>query len=473
MKMPKIIANHRIIAGLLVLVVVAVPPVYYYRGRTPAVTYTMATVHKGSIVAVVQATGSVNPLTTVPVGSFISGTVQYVFADFNTRVHAGQVLAQLDPSYYEAQYTTALGNLNNAIANQRNAEANIHTMEATIQADLANVVKVQADATYQRANANRAHDLAAQGVFSKEQDDLAASQAAQADASVRQAQAQVTQARSQLDQIRAQLSQAQAQVESNRGSLSQAETNLRYSTIISPIDGIVILRSITVGQSVAASLQAPNVFTIAQDLKRMQVYAKTDESDTGNIHVGAEVTFQVDAFPNEQFHGRVSTVRLNATTVQNVVTYDTVIDFDNPDEKIKPSETAYVTIPTGQVDNAIIIPNAALSFVPDMTFTELRQLYTDNKIRRQAFSNHLGGWQVVWTKTPDGKLKPIEVRTGITDYVNTQLLEGNIKENDQLITFSEGGKGPAAAGASPFGGAQGGRGGPGGGGGGGGRGGGR
>ncbi len=472
MKMPKIIANHRIVASLLVLVVVAVPPVYYYRGRTPEVKYTMAPVRRGSITAVVQATGSVNPLTTVPVGSFISGTVLYVFADFNTRVHANQVLAQLDPSYYEAQYTTARGNLNNALANQQNAEANIHTMEATIQADLANVARLQADADYQRANARRAHDLATQGVFSKEQDDLAASQLAQAEASLRQSQAQVTQARSQLEQIKAQLNQAKAQVEANRGSLSQAETNLRYSTIISPIEGIVIARNITVGQSVAASLQAPNVFTIAQDLKRMQVYAKTDESDTGNIHVGAEVTFQVDAFPNEQFHGRVSTVRLNASVVQNVVTYDTVIDFENPDEKIKPSETAYVTIPTGQVENVIVIPNAALSFVPDMAFTELRQLYTDNKIRRAAYSNHLGGWQVVWTRTPEGKLKPIEVRTGITDYVNTQMIEGNIKENDQLITFAEGGKGPAATGASPFGGGQGGRG-PGGPGGGGGRGGGR
>jgi HlyD family secretion protein len=346
-------------------------------------------------------------------------------------------------------------------------------MWATIQADLANVSKLQADADYQRVTANRAHDLAVQGVYSREQDDQAASQLAQADASVKQAQAQVTQARSQLDQIKAQLSQAQAQVESNRGSLSQAETNLRYSTIISPIEGIVIARNITVGQSVAASLQAPNVFTIAQDLKRMQVYAKTDESDTGNIHVGAEVTFQVDAFPNEQFHGRVSTVRLNATTVQNVVTYDTVIDFENPDEKIKPSETAYVTIPTGQVENAIVIPNAALSFVPDMPFTDLRTMYTDNKIRRAAYTSHLGGWQVVWTLGADGKLKPLEVRTGITDYVNTQLIEGSLKEGDQLITFQEGGKTAAAGGANPFGGQQG-RGGPGGpGGGGGGRGGGR
>jgi HlyD family secretion protein len=256
--------------------------------------------------------------------------------------------------------------------------------------------------------------------------------------------------------------------------LDQAITNLNYSTITSPIDGIVVQRSITVGQSVAAQLTAPNVFTIAQDLKRMQLYAATDESDTGNIHVGADVTFQVDAFPGDQFHGRVSTVRLNATTVQNVVTYSTIIDFDNPDEKLLPGETAYVTIPTGQVENAVMIPNAALSYVPDMPFADLRALYVANKIDRRAYTTHLGGAQVVWTKDADGKLKPIAIHTGITDYVNTQMIDGPLKEGDSLITFQEGGAKAATGGSNPL--SQNGRGGPGGGGpggGGGGRGGGR
>jgi HlyD family secretion protein len=167
----------------------------------------------------------------------------------------------------------------------------------------------------------------------------------------------------------------------------------------------------------------------------------------------------VDAFPAEQFHGRVSTVRLNATTVQNVVTYSTIIDFDNPDEKLLPGETAYVTIPTGQAENVIMIPNAALSYVPDMPFADLRTLYQENKIPRQAYTSHLGGLQVVWTKTVDGKLKPVSVTTGITDYVNTQMKTGDLKEGDQLITFQEGGK-SATAGANPL---QPGRGGPGGG----------
>lgn len=203
----------------------------------------------------------------------------------------------------------------------------------------------------------------------------------------------------------------------------------------------------------------------------MQLYAATDESDTGSIHVGADVSFQVDAFPTQQFHGRVSTVRLNATTVQNVVTYSTIIDFDNPDSLLLPGETAYVTIPTGQADNVIEIPNAALSFVPDMPFTELRKLYTDNNIPRAAYTTHIGGQQVVWTQTADGQLKPIAIKVGITDYVNTQLVDGPLKEGDQLITFQEGGAKTATGGSNPL--NQNGRGGPGGGGGGGGRGGGR
>ena len=169
-----------------------------------------------------------------------------------------------------------------------------------------------------------------------------------AQANWEQMDAQVNAAEARLRKSQAQLEQTRAQVEVTRGVVKQAETSFRYTTILSPIDGTAVARNITVGQSVAASLQAPNVFTIAQDLKRMQVYAKTDESDARQIKTGTGVTFQVDAFPTEVFRGRVSAIRLNAYTVQNVVTYDTIIDFENTEEKLLPGETAYVTIPTGQ-----------------------------------------------------------------------------------------------------------------------------
>ncbi|HYL68462.1 MAG TPA: efflux RND transporter periplasmic adaptor subunit, partial [Candidatus Limnocylindria bacterium] len=200
------------------------------------------------------------------------------------------------------------------------------------------------------------------------------------------------------------------------------------------------------GQSVAASLQAPNVFTIAQDLKRMQVYAKTDESDTGSIQVGTVVSFQVDAFPTEQFHGRVSAVRLNAYSVQNVVTYDTIIDFDNPDEKLRPGETAYVTIPTGNALSVIMIPNTALTYTPDMQRAQLQVLYKQYNISREASTTHLGGWQVVWKLGADMKPLPIAVQCGITDFNNTQLLKGDLHEGDVLITGQQGGTATASAG---------------------------
>jgi HlyD family secretion protein len=473
MKLPRIISQHLVATTLGVIVVVGGGGWLVARNRTPEIKYTMASVRKGNITAVVQATGTINPLTTVPVGSFISGTVQFVFADFNTRVHAGQVLAQLDPAFYEAAYVTAKGNVDNAVGNEKNVEASLHSAQANIDADLANVKKLQADADYARANGKRVQDLTTAGIDTKDTNDLAISTLGQAEAAVVSGQATVAQARAQLEQVKAQLLQAHAQTEAAQGSLDQAITNLNYSTITSPIDGIVVQRSVTVGQSVAAQLTAPNVFTIAQDLKAMQLYAATDESDTGHINVGTDCTFQVDAFPGQLFHGRVSTVRLNATTVQNVVTYSTIIDFENPDELLLPGETAYVTIPTGQADNVIMIPNAALSYVPDMPFADLRALYVANKIPRAAYTNHLGGAQVVWTKDAEGKLKPISIHTGITDYVNTQMLDGPLKEGDELITFQEGGAKAASGGTNPLS-QNNGRGGPGGGpGGGGGRGGGR
>ena len=218
------------------------------------------------------------------------------------------------------------------------------------------------------------------------------------------------------------------------GALKQADKSLADTTIISPIDGTIVARNVTVGQPVAAAFQAPNLFTIAQDLTHMQVDVATDESDTGSIKIGTESAFQVDAFPTETFYGRVSAIRLNATTVQNVVTYDTVIDFENPDERLLPGETAYVTIPTGHAPNVLEIPNAALRFTPSMSPSKLHQLYTQYHIPRSATAAHMGGWQVVWRLSPEHKLVPVAVRVGITDYVNTALVEGDLNQGEELVT---------------------------------------
>ena len=403
---------------------------FYQKHEDAGPKYTTATVRRGDITAAVQATGTINALTTVSVGSYVSGTVQYIFADFNTRVKSGQVLAQLDPAIYEAAVLQARGNL-------ENAQDNLATLAANVQVDQAAVVKAQANVKYQVATAKRSQDLFTAGVVSADSNDLTQSTLGQAQADVHSAQAG-------LEQAKAQLQQAKSQVTAMQGGLNAAETNLKYTTILAPINGTVVARNIDVGQSVAATLQAPNVFTVAQDLTRMQVYAATDESDTGNIHVGAPVTFAVDAFPNELFQGRVSAVRLNPTTVQNVVTYNTVIDFSNPDEKLLPGETAYVTIPTGHASDTIEIPNPSLTFKPNIPRPQLQELYRQYNISREASNTHLGGWQVVWKLGPNKELIPVAVQCGITDYSNTQLLQGDIKEGDVLVIAQQSTPGAAA-----------------------------
>ena len=419
------------------------------RGRSDDPTYLTAEVQRGGITSVVQATGTINPLTTVPVGSYVSGTVKYVFADFNSRVEAGQVLAQLDPEVYQAQVVQARGNLDNAIANEKNLEATITAQQAAIKTNEANLERLKAASVYSQANTRRIIDLAGQGVFSKDQADQAQSGLDQSQAQVRQAQAQLNQSIAQLDETRAQVEQAKAQVQTMRGALALAEANLRYCTIVSPIEGTVVAKNVTVGQSVAASLQAPIVFSIAQDLTRMQVAAATDESDTGNIKIGTEATFQVDAFPSETFRGRVSAIRLNATTVQNVVTYNTIIIFDNPDGKLLPGETAYATIPTGDVSDTVKIPNAALRFTPSLPNAVLRQLYEENQIPAAATTSHVGGWRVVWKPEAGGKIRPLAVRAGITDYTFTQLIAGDVKPGDVLATGEAGNKSVTNPAATP------------------------
>ena len=231
------------------------------------------------------------------------------------------------------------------------------------------------------------------GIVSADANELTQSTLGQAQAAQQADEAQVS-------QIQAQLVQAKTQVESAQGALDSAKTNLKYTTILAPIGGTVVSRSIDPGQSVAAAMSAPNLFSIAQDLTRMLVSAQTDESDTGNIKRGANVTFQVDAFPNQQFTGRVVEIRLNPTTVQNVVTYSTMIDFSNPDEALLPGETAYVTIPTGHASNTLEMPNAALTFKPTLSRDQQQALFKQYNISREASTTHLGGWQTVWKLSP-------------------------------------------------------------------------
>src|ERR1700687_1157332 len=276
-----------------------------------------AKVERGAIDDVVEATGTINSVITVRVGSHVSGTIASLNADFNSRVHKGDVVALFDPALF-------MGALLQAAADLKNAEANL-------QAAKANLEKAKAALVQTKADYDRAVGLTKDGVMSKQQLDLAKSNYDAANASVDAAAANIT--------------QAEAQISQKEAAVAIAQTNLDYTVIRPPIDGTVVARNVDVGQTVAASLQAPTIFTIAQDLTKMWVYAKTDESDVDNIKVGKQVTFKVDAFPKDTFRGVVNQVRMNATMVQSVVTYDTIIEFANPDLKLFPGMTAYVTIP--------------------------------------------------------------------------------------------------------------------------------
>ena len=324
--------------------------------RTAQIQNFTAKVERGDIHDVVEATGTINAVITVQVGSQVSGTISKLFVDFNSRVHKGDLVALIDPALFKGAVQQAAADLDNARANLLAARANLEKARAAL---------VQAKADY-----DRTVGLTKDGVMSQQQLDLAKANYDSANAAVGGAQANVT--------------QAEAQVSQKEAALAVAQTNLNYTVIRSPIDGTVVARSVDVGQTVAASLQAPTIFTIAQDLKKMQVYAKTDESDVGNIKVGKEVTFKVDAFPKEAFRGVVSQVRMNATTVQNVVTYDTIIDFANPELKLFPGMTAYVTIPVATVQNVLKLPNTALRYKPPLEPEQVLALY-----RRFGIE---GGW---------------------------------------------------------------------------------
>src|SRR5713101_4432947 len=306
-----------------------------------------AKVERGDIHDVVDATGTINAVITVQVGSQVSGTIAKLNVDFNSRVHKGDIVALIDPALFQGALLQASADLDNAKANLVAAKANLE--------------KAKAMAEQTKADYERTAQLSTDKIMSQQQLDLAKANYDSANAGVGAAAANVT--------------QAEAQVSQKAAALAVALTNLNYTVIRSPIDGTVVARNVDVGQTVAASLQAPTIFTIAQDLKKMWVYAKTDESDVGNIKLGKPVTFKVDAFPKDTFHGVVSQVRMNPTTVQSVVTYDTIIEFANPELKLFPGMTAYVTIPVATAQNVLKLPNTALRYKPPMAPEEILALY--------------------------------------------------------------------------------------------------
>jgi HlyD family secretion protein len=425
----KIVKNKWMIIGVLLAAIGLLTAFKYESKSTPQ--YFTEKVQKGDIQNVVQATGTINAVTTVQVGSQVSGTIQTLAADFNSHVKKNQVIAQIDPSLFQGALLQAKADLADAQANLIAAKANLD--------------KAQATAAQAKLDFNRYTTLANEGVVPTQQLDTARATSQSADAAVGAAKAQVT--------------QAAAQAQQKSAAVTVAQTNLDHSTIRSPIDGTVIARSVDVGQTVAASLQAPTLFTIAQDLTKMQVYVSTDESDVGTIKAGQEVNFKVDAFPKDTFKGKVSAVRLNATTVQNVVTYTTIVDFDNPEMKLFPGMTAYVTVPVATATDVVKVPNGALRFTPDLTADQISALYQKAGIAAtgagrkggkgaQQASGQQASTAVVWKLNADKSVEPVQIKLGITDHTTTevaQVVKGSLNPQDQVVTGSAAANKTAAA----------------------------
>jgi HlyD family secretion protein len=377
----------------LAVVVVALLVILFVVRRctsSGASAYQTAAVTRGPITQLVTATGTLNPVTNVQVGSQVSGNIQKLFADFNSEVKAGQTVAQIDPMLFQAAVTQAEGDLASA--------------QAALELAKVNAARIQKLFTEKN---------------SSQQD---------------------------LDSAVAALHQAEANVKIKQGALDKAKADLDHCTITSPIDGVVISRSVDVGQTVAASLQAPVIFQIANDLTKMQIDSNVAEADVGAVEVGQTVDFTVDAFPTRTFHGKVVQVRNAPITVQNVVTYDTVIAVENPDLKLKPGMTANVSIIIEHKDNVIQLKNAALRYrPPDAATSDQPRSTSSPSGQRPTGARERKPERTVYVLS-FGRPKPVQIKTGISDGIVTEVTEG-LKEGDKVVTAEL--SAPAASSSPP------------------------
>ncbi len=465
--------------GLIVLTTIGgVGAWKFFTVKADKPVYLFATADKGNIVMQVAATGTLAAVTTVQVGSQVSGNIAELYADFNSEVKKGQLLAKLDPAIFQAQ-------VEQASANVRTSEATLNDDIASIATTRANLEKAKVDVLDKTRKLKRQKELFEENLISR--DDFETAQAA-LDASVAtqksiEAQLESAQARQKADESR--LAQAKANLET-------AKLNLEHTIITSPISGTIISRSVDRGQTVAASFSSPTLFTIGEDLTKMQVNTNIDEADVGRIKNGMEATFTVDAYPGETFSGTISQVRLAATTVQNVVTYNAIIDVANPQLKLKPGMTCNVKILIEKVENTLKIPNSALRFKPTMSEQEFAEAFkrageeqawnrfkfmllatpgptatngsgpgmgaggfggarggmggggfggSGNAPRRDAGASaprSARGRRVpVWMMGDDKLLRPAILRLGLTDGVYTQVEDGKLKPGDKIVTGLE------------------------------------
>ena len=389
-----------LIAAVLLIGLAIGGYVFFNGERKAPVRYRTALVERGAVISVVTATGSINPVVSVQVGTQVSGMIKSLHADFNSVVKAGDIVAVIDPEPFRARRDQAASNLEMAKAN---------------------VARAKNEQAQRKRELDRTKSLVAQQFVSQNDVDVAITNAQGADA--------------QVDVSMAQVRQAEA-------ALNAADLELKYTTIRSPVNGIVVARNVEMGQTVAASFATPNLFLIALDLTKMQVDTNVSESDIGGITEGKEATFTVDAYPGVPFAGTIRQVRLAPMNVQNVVTYNVVVGVDNKDLRLKPGMTANVSIVVAQQNNVLKVPNAALRFVPPKSELNESRSLDKRTVKEEAAGRGVvtGGGpppRVIWKQTENGDLISVMVQTGISDGSSTELISQAVSEGDEVIVGIE------------------------------------
>jgi HlyD family secretion protein len=482
-----------VIVTVLCLVTVGGGGYLYARALASRQVYRTAPVTRGPLASAVSATGTLNAVITVQVGSQVSGQVKEMFVDFNSVVTKGQVIARINPDLFEAQVNQAKAQLDAAqamVLNQQavieKTRADLESARAALASAHAQTLKSQVAVVDGKRNLGRQHDLRTRSLIAQADEDAAQVQYDSAGAQYESSAAQERAAGAALRSAEGQLKVAdtllknlEAQVAQNEANLTQSKLSLGYTVIRAPVDGVVVARNVDIGQTVAASLQAPVLFVIAQDLSKMQVDTNVDEADVGRVQVGQQATFTVDAFPGRTFSGAITQVRKAAQILQNVVTYDVVVSAANPDLKLLPGMTANIKVVTDQRESVLQLPNAALRFRPPgveadtprnsseaprgpaataesrpggdrRTPSEARpgggnRAAADGAPRRGA-----GQPGRVWMIGGDGKPRSVAVQLGISDGTRSEVLAGPLTEQSQVIV-STGGPGDrnSRAGSEP------------------------
>ncbi len=450
--------NILIILAVLLLAVIGTGSYVFWSGQGRP-QYRTAPLERSTIVATISATGNLNPVISVQVGSQISGMVSELHADFNSEVKKGQLLARIDPQTYEAQLRQAQADLDNAKAGVLNAQRSVAQAEANVAAARANVVQADVKMRDAKTQSEARAQLFQQGAISQEERDTAQANFDAADAFLDASRAAERAARASLTVTEAQLDAARAQMALKQAALVQAQVNLAYTYIRAPVDGTVVSRNVDVGQTVAASLQAPTLFIIGRDLTKMQVDTNVDEADVGRVVLDQPVNFTVDSYPGQTFRGRVVQIRQSPQIVQNVVTYDVVVAVDNPDLKLKPGMTANVRILVARKENVLVVSNAAFRVrlqppgAPGGDGGPAKRppaAGPGGPGSAGAGARGLAGTaQKLWVLKGD---KPDErtVRTGLTDGQRTEVVEGLTEGEPVIVAIGRaGGTGQAPRAGGP------------------------